>query len=63
MAKKFLTGIQAISATFTGNVSVANPTLPEHAATKSYVDSVAPTEIDGGAPDTVGDTVIDGGTF
>lgn len=39
MAKRFLTTIQAITATFTGNVSAANPTLPEHLATKEYVDN------------------------
>ena len=63
MSKRFLTEIQAISGTFTQNVSAATPTLPDHVATKAYVDSVAPTEIDGGTPDTVGDVVIDGGTF
>lgn len=41
MAKRFLTTIQAITATFTGNVTAANPTLPQHLATKEYVDNLS----------------------
>ena len=39
MAKRFLSTIQALTATFTGNVTAANPTLPQHLATKEYVDN------------------------
>lgn len=45
MAKRFLTTIQAITATFTGNVTAANPTLPQHLATKNYVDNFSPSVI------------------
>lgn len=41
MAKRFLSTIQAITATFTGNVTAANPTLPQHLATKEYVDGTS----------------------
>ena len=65
MSKRFLTEIQAISGTFTQNISAsATPTLSQHLVNKAYVDTVAPTEIDGGSPTTSGGgNVIDGGTF
>lgn len=45
MARRFLTTIQAITATFTGNVTAANPTLPQHLATKEYVDGLSSSTI------------------
>lgn len=48
---------------FTGTVTVPTPVNNTDAATKGYVDSLTPTELDGGSPSTSATSIIDGGTF
>lgn len=60
-------GLQvAEGATFGGPITVAEPTLPSHAVTKSYVDFLAALAglalLDGGSPSTTTwNLTIDGG--